>query len=379
MRVLHLTTHLNIGGITTYIERLIIPFKSIRIETFVFSSGGERSDAMNQKGAVTFELPIRTKNELHPKLWKALPALLRIIRENKIDILHAHTRITQVLAVIAGKCAGIPVATTCHGFYKKRLGRRLFPAWGDCAIGISQSVSDQLARDFHVPDDKVKTIYNAVDLDDLDAAYRRHDPDQVRSEYGFRPQDQVVGIVARLVEDKGHEYLIRAVPLLQKEFPNIKILVVGDGRYRLHLEQQVTEMDLKSQIIFCGNVGDITKPLSAINVFALPATWREGFGLSIVEAMACYKPTIVTNIWSLNMLIQDGVTGLMVEPKKIEPLAEAIASLLRDPEKTCAMTQRARKMVEELFSISRMAQEIHEVYKSLVLPSNPALENLDRS
>ncbi len=371
MRVLHLTTHVNIGGITTYIERLITPLKSIGIETFVLSSGGERSDAMRQKGAVTFELPFRTKNELHPKLWRALPALLRIIRENKIDILHAHTRITQVLAVVAGKYTGIPVVTTCHGFYKKRLGRRLFPAWGDCAIGISQSVSEQLARDFHVPSDKVKTIYNAVDLDDLDTAYQKHDPAKVRTEYGLRLEDRVVGIVARLVEDKGHEYLIRAVPLLQKEFPLIKIFVVGDGRYRTELEQQVTEMGLKSQVLFCGNVGDITKALSVIDVFALPATWREGFGLSIIEAMACYKPTIVTNIWSLNMLIQDGVTGLMVEPKKIEPLAEAIASLLRNPEKTRAMALRARTMVEELFSISRMAKEIQDLYQSLVFPENP--------
>lgn len=366
LRVLHLTTHVNIGGITTYIERLINPLKSLDVETFILSSGGEKSDAMKERGATVLEHPFRTKNELNPKLWFTLPKLLRLIREHHIDVLHAHSRITQVLAVVAGKICGIPVVTTCHGFYKRRLGRRLFPAWGDCAIAISQTVGDHLIKDFHMPENKVKTIYNAVNLDELDAAYKRHQPLEVKASYNIKPTDPVIGIVARLVEDKGHEYLIRSLHLLKNDFPNLKLLIVGEGRCRDMFENLAEELGVASQVIFCGNIADVTRPLAAMDIFALPATWREGFGLSIVEAMACWKPTIVTNIWSLNTLIQDQITGVLVEPKKIEPLAAAIADLLHHPEKMKRMTAEARQMVEKLFSIGRMAKEIEEIYTEIL-------------
>lgn len=362
MRVLHLTTHLNIGGITTYIERLITPLKPLGIQSFVLSSGGERSKAMEQKGAIVFTLPIRTKSELDPKLWLSLPALIKFVRENRIDLMHAHTRVTQVLASAASHFTGVPLVTTCHGFYKRRLGRRLFPSWGDRVIGISQTVGDHLIKDFLVPEDRVKIVYNAVNLEELDDAYRTHDAAKAKADLGFKPEDKIVGIVARIVEDKGHEFLIRALYRLQNEFPNLRLLIVGEGRCRIQYEKLAAELNIDSKVVFCGNKSDITYPLAAMDVFALPATWREGFGLSIVEAMACGKPTIVTDIWSLNTLIRDGVTGVLVEPKQIEPLARAIADLLKDPEKMSAMAKRARKMVEELFSITRMSREIQEIY-----------------
>src|SRR5438045_567543 len=108
MKVLHLTTHVNIGGITTYIAKLVPAFNKLGIESFVVSSGGTCAHDLNRRGAKTFELPIRTKNELHPKIFLALPALACIVRKNKIDVLHAHTRITQVMAAVLQKKTGIP-------------------------------------------------------------------------------------------------------------------------------------------------------------------------------------------------------------------------------------------------------------------------------
>lgn len=366
MRVLHLSTHLNTGGITTYILKLIGPLKKTGVETFVLSSGGSCSDFFREAGAVTFELPIKTKSELNPRLWSALPRLLRIIRENKIEILHAHTRVTQVLAAWAGWIAKVPVVTTCHGFYKRRLGRRLFPAWGKRTIAISQGVAKHLIRDFQVPEKKVRTVNNGVNLEEIDQCYARHHSEKVKAFYGFGENDPVIGIVARMVEDKGHEYLIRAIHNLQKQFPCIRALLVGDGRHRPILEKLVKELKLQKRVVFTGNVSDVTQPLAAMDIFSLPATWREGFGLSIVEAMACRKPAIVSNIWSLNALIQDNETGILIEPKQIFPLVEAITRLLKNPVESKAMGIRAREMVEKSFSIDRMAREIQQVYTEVL-------------
>ena len=189
MKVLHLTTHLNVGGITTYILRLVRPLKKLGIETFVLSSGGECTPQFEERGARVFRLPIRTKSELHPCLYLNLPALKKIVLENKIDLLHAHTRVTQVMAFWLQQSMGIDFVTTCHGYYKRRLGRRLLPAWGKRAIAISQGVADHLAQDFKLSPDKIKTVLNGVDVEEMDACYARHSSRAAKIFYGFQPGD----------------------------------------------------------------------------------------------------------------------------------------------------------------------------------------------
>ena len=362
MNVLHLTTHLNVGGITTYILRLIKPLRNLGDQTFVLSSGGKCVPELEERGAKTFKLPIRTKSELNPILYLSIPAVKKIIRDHKIDLLHAHTRVTQVMAYWIQKSIGIPVVTTCHGFYKNRLGRRILPAWGDRVIAISQGVADHLRDDFKVSPTKIRVVNNGVDLDEIDPAYKVHDPEQAKLKYGFSKNDLVIGIVAQLVADKGHEYLIQAIHILQKEFPSIRLLIVGDGNQKKNLQKLVAELKLEKRVILTGNISDVTHPLAATDIFALPATWREGFGLSIVEAMACHKPVIVSNIWALNALIENKVTGILIEPRQVETLAHAISQLVKNPALQREIGTNARKMVEDFFSITRMAKEVHEVY-----------------
>ena len=362
LKVLHLTTHVNMGGITIYIARLMKPLQKIGVECSVLSSGGSCSEIIREKGAQIYELPIKTKSELHPKLYLNLGKVISIIKNNKIDLIHAHTRVTQVMAYWIEKMTGTPYVSTCHGFYKKRLGRRLLPAWGKYVIGISDGVATHLAKDFGVPEDRVKTIFNAIDIDEIDASFSRHSPSEAKQSFGFNSSDRVVGVVARLVQDKGHEFLIQAVKLLSNEIPNLKVLIVGDGNYRQSLERLANSLQVADRIKFLGNVQDVTKPLAAMDVFTLPAVWREGFGLSIVEAMACYRPVIVTNIWALNSLIQDRVTGLLIPPSDSKALAAAIKIIFSDDSLRDQMGKTAREMTEKLFSIDRMARELKEVY-----------------
>ncbi|MSR78022.1 MAG: glycosyltransferase family 1 protein [Candidatus Omnitrophica bacterium] len=372
IRALHLTTHLNTGGITTYINRLIEPLRRLDVEIQVLSSGGEITPEFVKRGAKIHELPIRTKSELHPKLYFAIPKIVKIIRREKIDLLHAHTRVTQVMSFWIQRLTGIPVVTTCHGFYKARIGRKLLPAWGDRAIAISDGVAESLVDLFGIPKSRISNIYNAVDIDDLDLAYHKHDSEQIRKNYGFKPKDPVLGVIARLVQDKGHEYLIRAIPGLQKRFPNIRVLIVGEGRQRMHLEALSKELGIQNHVIFTGNLTDITYAMAAMDIFVLPATWREGFGLSIIEAMTCGKPVVVTNIWALNTLIQNRITGLMIEPSQTEPIIQAVTELLTDSALKDRLIVAGREMVEKLFSIHRMAREIQALYQSVLVSRTQA-------
>lgn len=366
MRVLHLTTHTNVGGITTYIHRINLPLKKIGVENYVLSGGGTCGEDFEKDGAKTFELPIRTKNVLNPKIYLAVPQIEKIMRENGIDLLHAHTRVTQVMAALVARRTGVPVVTTCHGYFKRRLGRWIFPAWGDLTIAISGGVADHLIRDFKLDEERVFTVNNAVNLDELDNSFISHDPDEVKKDYGFKPDQPVIGVVARLVADKGHEYLLRALPVIAKDFPGAGILIAGDGRERKNLENLAKELGIQKQVVFTGNVRDVSKVLAAVDIFVLPATWREGFGLSVIEAMACRKPVIVTNIPALDTLVQNKVNGILVEPRQANQLAEAVVFLLKNSSERARLGNTSRKMVEENFTISRMAGEIKDVYEKAV-------------
>jgi len=367
MKVLHLLKHLNTGGITSYVLGLVKPLRQHDIEIQVLSSGGECQSDFQALGVVSHQLPINIKSELSPNLYTSIPKVIRIIRENKIDLLHAHNRPNQVLAFWVQKITGIPVVTTCHGFFKHHLGRRLLPAWGNQVIAISFGVYDHLVNDFHVPESKVLTIMNGVDIRKIDQAYEKHDPKEVRVRYGFQPQDCVIGNIARMVADKGHEFLIQAVSLLKQKNGNIKLLIVGDGRERAHLQQLVQTLGLDKQVVFTGNVKDITEPLAAIDIFVFPATWREGFGLSIIEAMICRKPVIVSNIRALNTLVKNNDTGILIEPSNSHVLADALNHLIKNSDLRRSIGASGRRMAEQNFSIERMSEEMASLYKKVLL------------
>ncbi len=332
-------------------------------EIFVASAGGEMEEEFRKAKIHVKLFPIRTKSELSFKIYKALPSMMRWIKDERIDLIHAHTRVTQVAAFWIHRFTGIPYVTTAHGFYKRRLGRRLLPAWGKRVIAISESVGLDLQKSHRVPSDLTRVVYNGLDLPGLFNRFLQHDPLQIRKEYGLCPDSYVIGITARLVPDKGHEYLIRAIKELEEEISKVRLLVVGDGRYRKDLEALVQNLRMKDRVIFTGNLQDISKPLAAMDVFVLPATWREGFGLSIAEAMTCEKPVIVTNIWALNTLIQDRKNGVLVEPKNVEALAEAIRMMLTDVEFRKKIGKEGRRTAEERFSLDRMVRELESVYE----------------
>lgn len=363
MRVLHLTTHLNMGGITIYIQRLAKSLQEQGVETLVFSGGGMLEEGFRKAGIPLYIHPVRTKTILNPALYFQLQPLIRIIKKERINMLHAHTRVMQVLAGLAGRLTGIPVVTTCHGFYKPKLGRSLFPAWGVKVIAISELVQEHLEKDMKVPSSRIRMIHNGVDIEELDREYLKLTPEQARESFGFPADAQVVGTVARLVRDKGHAFAIKALNILKNAYPQLRLLITGDGPYRRELEKLTAELNLNDKVRFTGNVTDIARAYRAMDIFTLPATWREGFGLSIIEAMTCKLPVIATDIWALSQLIRREETGLLVAPSSEKALADAIERVLTDSAFAQRLGQKARLEVLSFFTMDRMAREVAEVYR----------------
>lgn len=363
MKILHLTTHLNIGGVTSYLSIAGKALTSRGHEIWVASSGGQMQERFEEAGIRTATLPIRTKFEFHPKIFfAALPKLCGLIKKEQFDLIHAHSRVTQVLGSMASRLTGVPLITTAHGYYKPRFGRRLWGCWGRRTIAISPLVAEELQKSHAVPASKLRVIFNAVDTQEYRKRILEKNPAAVRRELGIGENAFVVGSVSRLVRDKGHEYLVEAVGKLLKEKRDIFLLIVGDGREKSRLEALMKKNKLNGRAKLVTSTEDIAGILSALDVFAHPATFKEGFGLSMLEAMIAKIPVVTTNIWAINSIIRNRVNGFLVEPKRSKELAETIAYVMDHSEVAGVIAQNAFEMACRDYSVERFAGEMEAVY-----------------
>ena len=164
LNIILMSTHLNIGGIAVYVVSLAKALAKKGHKVTVISSGGDMEMELAKAGIRHRLVDIRTKSELSPKLWFAFSKIAAILKEEKPDIIHAQTRVTQVLGYLVARRFRIPCVTTCHGFFKRRISRRVFDGWGNSVIAISEAVRNHLVSDFGVSRSRIELIHNGVDV-----------------------------------------------------------------------------------------------------------------------------------------------------------------------------------------------------------------------
>lgn len=367
MNILFLTTHLNIGGITSYVLSLSAGLRKRGHSVFTASSGGELEGSLRDAGVTCLRIPINTKSEIDfSKLVRSYRILRPFIAEHKIDLIHSHTRVTQVLGCAAGRSARVAHISTCHGFFKNRLSRRLFPCWGQRVIAVSGSVQEHLARDFGLDERKIRLVYNGIDADrfascaDLSCEKRME-----KKKAAGLSEGPVAGIVARLSDVKGHRYLIEAMSIVVKKIPSAQLLIVGEGKTGPELKALAAARGLQQSIRFLPSVRDTAAVLSGMDVFVMPSL-KEGLGLSLMEAMACGLPVIGSDIGGIRNLIRDGETGLLVKPEDSNALSAAIRELLENRSKAAVLGNNAKTFVTREFSLEKMAEQTESVYKECV-------------
>lgn len=357
MNILFITTHFNYGGITSYILSLAKGLKKNGHNVYVASSGGDCVINLKAAGIEHIPTPIKTKNELSPKVFFSFLKLKKIVKEKNIEIIHAHTRVTQVLSHFISKATRIPYVVTSHGFFKVSFHRMKFGCWGKKTIAISSQVREHLIKDFRLPEDKVVIIHNGIDLERFKL---RADTTQAKRNIGLR-EDMVIGLIARLSSVKGQEFLIKAMQKVTEKFPNVQLLLVGEGKTRDDLVALTKELHLGKNVIFMPSVSDTNKVLEAIDIFVLPSL-QEGLGLSLMEAMAKGIAVIGSRVGGIITLIQDNQNGILVEPKDSQGLSGAIIKLIEDSTLAKSLGQNARNFIEKEFSQEQMVKRTQEVY-----------------
>ena len=360
MNILLLTNHLDVGGITSYVYSLACGLKAEGHSVYIGSSRGEVLARFAEEGIGFIPLPLKTKSEISPGVAVSLIKLLPQIKEKKIDIIHANTRVTQVLACLVGRLSGVPFVSTCHGFFKTRFSRRISPCWGQKVIAISRQVKEHLVNDFKVSEEKIRVIHNGINIEKFIVHNPRAQAEaKIKLDLGSGP---VIGIVARLSDVKGHIYLIEAMKKVLQDFPDAQLVIAGDGKMKDTLVSLSGRLGIEKSVFFIPTLADTLVVLSALDLFVLPSL-KEGLGLSLMEAMACSICVIGSNIGGIKTLIRDGYNGILVEPKDVNGLYVAISGLLKDPSKMKALGDNARNFIAGNFSLEQMILQTKGVYQ----------------
>lgn len=357
MKILILCTHLNPGGISRYVINLAAGLKDLGHDVWVGSCGGDWTEELESRKLGVVRLPIDTKSIASPKVVFSFLRLSRFIRKARIEVIHCNTRVTQMLGFLAFVFLRVPYVSAFHGFYRPSLLRKKIKLCGLRAIAVSASVGEHLTGDLAIDKDRVRVVYNGIDVTPQPVAGA-----PVRQALGFAPDEFLIGILGRISEEKGHMLAIEAFHALTAQDPSARFLVSGTGKREAQLKRYISEHGLDHLVRFL----DIPAQqfLSVLDLLLVPSR-KEGFGFAVIEAFAAEVPVIGFNTGGIAEIIRDKENGVLFNDYTAVSLTQAIKALKADGGLRTQITQQARRDLSR-YSIRAMAQGTEAVYREVL-------------
>ena len=309
-------------------------------------------------------VPIAPRSEMDlSAAWR----LARVIKRLRPDVIHAHDPHGVAMASLAlslgtGASPGVPepplVVARRVDFHLKG---NSFSRWKhrqvDCFIAASNAIRAMLLAD-GVPENKVVTVHEGIDIEHVLAA----PPVNVHETFFLPHHAPVVGNVGALVPHKGQRHLIEAAHLVVQQLPDVRFVILGEGELREQLEKLVREYHLEKHVLLPGFRLDVLGCIKGFDLFVMSSV-TEGLGTSLLDAMACSKAIVATKAGGIPEVVDDGVTGLLVEPRDHHALAAAIVRLISDEAGRQGMAVAGFERVSARFTVERMIGETVNVYQ----------------
>ena len=302
-----------------------------------------------------------------------------LLKQVKPDVLHSQANWSVLWQVMAAKLAKVPsiMMTQQNTFALNALQRVRQKAYEiacrpciDVRTAVSDSVAANMASNLWRKKDDILVIPNGTDLSVFGAL--EIDSSTAKRLMGFEGET-IVGTVGRFSQQKGHKYLVEAARLVLDNGINCRFALVGDGRLRQELEEQVRTLEMTDRFVFLGHRRDIPNLLRAMDVFVLPSLW-EGQGIALVEAIASGLPCIGSNVGGIPEVLVGAKAGILVPPKNPEALAEAIIRVLTDKELAHRLSVAARERARD-FSIESCVARYEDLYRQLITKNGLYREN----
>lgn len=295
--------------------------------------------------------------------WRFVARLRRLLRAERPDLVHLHSRRgADVLGGIAARLEGVPAVLSRRvDNPEPRWLVRLKYALYRRVITISQGIADVLVSE-GLDRNRIRCVPSAVDT-----GLYRPDGDRawLETTFALPPESKVLAVVAQLIERKGHQVLLDALPAVLQRHPETRVLLFGQGPLRDKLAESIEQRGLQTVVSLAGFRNDLAHVLPALDLVVHPA-FMEGLGVSLLQAAACGVPIVACRAGGIPEIVRDGVNGRLVEPGDVDGLAASINAVLDDPELAHRYGEAGRRIVSDDFSIPAMVAGNWAVYRELL-------------
>ncbi|OGK83631.1 MAG: hypothetical protein A2X53_05500 [Candidatus Rokubacteria bacterium GWA2_70_23] len=324
---------------------------------------GDRFEAKAREAGIEPVAGLSLEVKFHPAaVVRDVIRLRRLVPNEGVDIIHVHHSHDHWLGMLSRGPAAL-----VRTFHNQRAVRTAWPApWlhrhTDGVIAVSRQIEER-CRLLGIAAARVFRVGGVVDITRF-AAGSNGEP--IRAELGVGP-GQLIGSVARLAHNRGHELLIAGFERLLPDYPGLRLLLIGKGEARPTLEARVRERGLGEHVLFAGyRDADLPEVLQALDVFVLMGSGSDESCRAALEAMAAGRPVVARRLGALPDAIVHGSTGLLVDGEEPEAVEAALRALLADPGLAKAMGQAGRRRAEECFSPERHAADVEAIYLSVL-------------
>lgn len=368
-KVMLLAVGLGVGGTETHVLELASRIDRSRFDVMVCSlkADGWIATELRQRGVRVVSLGGRGKLD-----FRVLFRLWRVLQSERPDVVQAFLFWANLAARLMGRMRKhIRVISSYHdeivteGVFIRAIDR-LTTRWTNVVVCCSEAVRRSVAECIGDAGVRYVTIPFGID-----ATRFEHCGAGTKVEFGLRTDVPTIGTICRLVEPKkGLQVLLSAMGLLKAHAssPGCQLLIVGDGPARSMLEAMSRRLDIVPWVVFAGVRRDVSQLLPLLDAFVLPSLY-EGFGIALLEAMAAGRPVVATTVGGIPEFVTHGETGILVEPGNVVALAEAIRTMLTNPDQARRMGLKGQEHVRGQFGIDRVVRQHEEVYEACLVCS----------
>lgn len=380
MKILYLMTEpFGIGGVQSDVLTLTEDLTAKGHNVYVATTYGVLLKELIGKGAIHVDIDFHFSAV--SQFVRALKQLREVVKREGIELVAPQSVRSSMVAYaalrlmpfgyrVAGTAHRVPIVTTIHNIHNPKNFKwagRILRQSADFIIFESNYERNRLMA-HGLPAEQSTVIHSGIDLDRFATATRTA---EFARQYGLEPGKHLIyGIVARLSEEKGHNYLVDAFAKVVQRKPETRLLIVGDGPLLDQTKAQVARLGLQSTVIFAGMQRDIPSHLALLDVFVLSST-RESFPLSAREAMAAGRCVIAPRIGGCGEVVEDGITGLLFTAADVDDLAAKMLTL-SERDTVAAMGRAGRQRAERLFSRHVWVDGDEKVYRDWAGLSSPS-------
>ncbi len=365
VRIVHLATRLIFAGTGHVVASLVRGMPSPRYRSIIWCL--EEADALGlalrAEGHEVVELGKRWRWDV--RLFVRIATLLR---KERIDILHCHDELGWFYGTIGARLAGMPqVLVTMHGRRPDISTRHLFEQKALAAltmtiVNVSSYLRQQIIDELGVAPPKAALIRNGVTLASRPSSDARA---RARALLDVSDDAQVVGCVGRLDTIKNLDLLIEAIADACHAVPRLRLMLIGEGPCLEHLNRKVADLRLNEVVVFVGLRKDVAELLPGLDLYVCSSDY-EGVSLSILEAMVAELAVVATAVGGNTEIICHNETGILVQPRNRQAMANAVIALFTDEAKRQSLGVKARHAIEKNFNMDRMISDYDCLYQSML-------------